>query len=128
MRKHSWDVPLLSELTARNGRLWVSNMTFNESCSTGSTYAGVALALTCYSFCFQGLNIGGGGGTTREIKLRLCRDGSEAFIDYEFIVGTMLHELCHNVHGPHDTKFYGLLDTITEARHCSSKFVPLPCL
>lgn len=64
----------------------------------------------------QGLNIGGGGGTTKEIKLRVCKPGSEAFIDYDFIVGTMLHELCHNVHGPHDAKFYKLLDTISEVR------------
>ena len=28
MRKHSWDVPLLSELTAVNGRLWVGHNPF----------------------------------------------------------------------------------------------------
>ena len=38
------------------------------------------------------------------------------FLPYESVLGTMLHELCHNVYGPHDAKFYKLLDTITAVR------------
>ena len=30
MRKHSWTVPLLSELSAKNGRLWVGDLDFTE--------------------------------------------------------------------------------------------------
>ncbi|WEJ95891.1 hypothetical protein PSN45_003422 [Yamadazyma tenuis] len=30
------------------------------------------------------------------------------------IVGTMLHELTHNIHGPHNDKFYKFLDKIKE--------------
>ncbi len=63
----------------------------------------------------QGLNIGGGGGTTKEIKLRLRESGSSAsFLSYDFILGTMLHELVHNVHGPHNATFYALLDKIND--------------
>ena len=40
----------------------------------------------------QGLNVGGGGGATREIKIRLRRAGDEAsFLHYESVLGTMLH-------------------------------------
>ncbi|KAK7325329.1 hypothetical protein VNO77_29491 [Canavalia gladiata] len=56
-----------------------------------------------------GLNIGPGA----EIKLRLRRPNSEwDFFPYEQILDTMLHELCHNEHGPHNAQFYNLLDEI----------------
>ncbi|KAI5067141.1 hypothetical protein GOP47_0017669 [Adiantum capillus-veneris] len=58
-----------------------------------------------------GLNIGGG----QEIRIRLRKPGRESeFLPYEALVGTMLHELTHNEHGPHDAKFYKLLDEITK--------------
>ncbi|KAM5579938.1 DNA-dependent metalloprotease WSS1-like [Rosa sericea] len=57
----------------------------------------------------QGLNIGGGA----EVKLRLRRPNNEwDFYPYEQILDTMLHELCHNEHGPHNADFYNLLDEI----------------
>ncbi|TKY47986.1 DNA-dependent metalloprotease WSS1 [Spatholobus suberectus] len=56
-----------------------------------------------------GLNIGPGA----EIKLRLRRPNCEwDFFPYEQILDTMLHELCHNEHGPHNAQFYNLLDEI----------------
>lgn len=63
----------------------------------------------------QGLNINGGGGRTSEIKIRLRphKSGS-SFFPYEHLIGTMLHELVHNVQGPHNAVFYKLLDEITE--------------
>eukprot|EP01018_Ginkgo_biloba_P002203 Gb_36327 [translate_table: standard] len=58
-----------------------------------------------------GLNVGGGA----EIKIRLRRPNRESeFFPYEDLLGTMLHELTHNEHGPHDAKFYKLLDEITK--------------
>lgn len=58
-----------------------------------------------------GLNIGAG----QEIRIRLRKPGREwEFLPYEALVGTMLHELTHNEHGPHDAKFYKLLDEITK--------------
>lgn len=58
-----------------------------------------------------GLNIGAG----QEIRIRLRKPGREnEFLPYESLVGTMLHELTHNEHGPHDAKFYKLLDEITK--------------
>ncbi|KAK7270601.1 hypothetical protein RJT34_25893 [Clitoria ternatea] len=56
-----------------------------------------------------GLNIGPGA----EIKLRLRRPNRDwDFFPYEQILDTMLHELCHNQHGPHNAQFYNLLDEI----------------
>lgn len=57
----------------------------------------------------MGLNIGGGS----EVKLRLRRSNNELdFFPYTQILDTMLHELCHNEYGPHNTQFYNLLDEI----------------
>ncbi|KAG8380235.1 hypothetical protein BUALT_Bualt07G0172200 [Buddleja alternifolia] len=56
-----------------------------------------------------GFNIGGGA----EVKLRLRRPNNQwDFFPYEQILDTMLHELCHNEHGPHNADFYNLLDEI----------------
>nr|GMD77089.1 DNA-dependent metalloprotease WSS1-like [Ipomoea batatas] len=56
-----------------------------------------------------GLNIGGGA----EVKLRLRRPNNELdFFPFNQILHTMLHELCHNEYGPHNTDFYNLLDEI----------------
>lgn len=56
-----------------------------------------------------GLNVGAGV----EVKLRLRRAGRDHdFIPYEEVLDTMLHELCHNQHGPHDAQFYKLWDEL----------------
>ncbi|EPQ60315.1 WLM-domain-containing protein [Gloeophyllum trabeum ATCC 11539] len=38
----------------------------------------------------------------------------DTFYDLEDVVHTMLHELSHNVHGPHDEKFYKFLSGLEE--------------
>ncbi|WVR06218.1 hypothetical protein IAU60_003248 [Kwoniella sp. DSM 27419] len=49
------------------------------------------------------------------INLRLRPPGMEhTFYEYDQLVLVMLHELTHNVHGPHDAKFYKLLGEIEE--------------
>ncbi|XP_076886865.1 DNA-dependent metalloprotease WSS1-like [Bidens hawaiensis] len=56
-----------------------------------------------------GLNVNGG----EEVKLRLRRPNNQwDFFPYDQILDTMLHELCHNQYGPHNTDFYNLLDEI----------------
>ncbi|KAJ8568419.1 hypothetical protein K7X08_027952 [Anisodus acutangulus] len=56
-----------------------------------------------------GLNVGGG----IHVKLRLRRPNrDEEFYPYNEVLDTMLHELCHNVHGPHNASFYKLWDEL----------------
>ena len=63
----------------------------------------------------QGLNVGGGDGSTMEICLRLRPASSpDSFLPYESVLMTMLHELAHNIHGPHAAPFYKLLDELTK--------------
>ncbi|XAR74039.1 hypothetical protein NMG60_11008193 [Bertholletia excelsa] len=58
-----------------------------------------------------GINIGRGA----EISLRIRRQDNELdFFPYNQILNTMLHELCHNDYGPHNSHFYKLWDEIRE--------------
>ncbi|CAI1731064.1 hypothetical protein SEUBUCD646_0O03000 [Saccharomyces eubayanus] len=48
-----------------------------------------------------------------KIMLRLrCPTDEVQFLPMESIMGTMLHELTHNLFGPHDKKFYDKLDEL----------------
>ncbi|XXH06073.1 hypothetical protein Hte_012518 [Hypoxylon texense] len=58
-----------------------------------------------------GLNVGAG----QRICLRLRHPGDRnQFVPIEQVVDTMLHELSHNVHGPHDAKFHALWNQLRE--------------
>lgn len=64
-------------------------------------------------FCPQnmsllGLNVGAG----IHVKLRLRERNGLDFIPFEQVLDTMLHELCHNAHGPHNASFYSLWDEL----------------
>jgi hypothetical protein len=60
-----------------------------------------------------------------QIKVRLRPAGQlSSFYPFEFVLGTLLHELVHNEFGPHDQKFYKLLDSITEVRACAPSGPP----
>ena len=51
-------------------------------------------------------------GQTVCVRLRPPEDRGQ-FYPFESILGTLLHELTHNVVGPHNASFYKLLDEIT---------------
>lgn len=56
-----------------------------------------------------GLNIGAGV----EIRIRLRNIGdSSSFMPRDDLIGTLLHELCHIVHGGHGPNFQSLLDKL----------------
>lgn len=56
-----------------------------------------------------GININYG----QEIRIRLRPAHSHhQFLRYEDLLGTLLHELVHIVHGPHNSPFYKLLDEL----------------
>lgn len=52
-----------------------------------------------------------GKGIKVSLRLRPHYNDSE-FMPFDDIIGTMLHELTHNVFGPHDAKFYAMLDDL----------------
>ncbi|PSS29655.1 hypothetical protein PHLCEN_2v2803 [Hermanssonia centrifuga] len=53
------------------------------------------------------------GGQKILLRLRPAR-APHTFYDEEHVIGTMLHELTHNVHGPHDEKFYKFLSELED--------------
>ncbi|KAE8733539.1 Zinc ion binding isoform 2 [Hibiscus syriacus] len=56
-----------------------------------------------------GLNVGRG----IHVKLRLRRPNRDwEFYPFDHVLDTMLHELCHNAHGPHNATFYKLWDEL----------------
>ncbi|KAJ1441258.1 Zinc finger, RanBP2-type [Sesbania bispinosa] len=56
-----------------------------------------------------GLNVGAG----IHVKLRLRRPNRDLdFFPFDQVLDTMLHELCHNAHGPHNASFYKLWDEL----------------
>ncbi|KUI70436.1 DNA-dependent metalloprotease WSS1 [Cytospora mali] len=58
-----------------------------------------------------GLNVNKG----QKILLRLRYPGDRTqFLPVEQVTDTMLHELCHIVHGPHDAKFHALWDQLRD--------------
>lgn len=47
------------------------------------------------------------------MKLRLRRPNRDnEFYPFHQVLDTMLHELCHNAHGPHNALFYKLWDDL----------------
>ncbi|KAI1205640.1 WLM-domain-containing protein [Annulohypoxylon truncatum] len=58
-----------------------------------------------------GLNVGRGQRIC--LRLRYHSDRNQ-FVPIEQVIDTMLHELAHNVHGPHDEKFHALWNQLRE--------------
>jgi DNA-dependent metalloprotease WSS1 len=57
----------------------------------------------------------GGGRKVHTIHLRLRHPSDHSkFLLYEDVAGTMAHELAHCEHGPHNDKFFKLMDEILE--------------
>ncbi|PVF92023.1 WLM-domain-containing protein [Serendipita vermifera] len=89
MRKRGWTLPVLSEFFPSDPSLLVNNF---------------EIRLGAVSNTFTDVNQG------QKIFLRLRPPHSpDRFYDEEDVVGTMLHELTHNVHGPHNDQFYKYL-------------------
>lgn len=58
---------------------------------------------------FAGLNVNRGSKIC--VRLRYPGDKTQ-FMPFESVLDTFLHELSHNVHGPHDEKFHVLWDQL----------------
>ena len=48
------------------------------------------------------------------LRLRHSEQRGGGFLQYDSVLGTMLHELSHNRHSNHSADFYRLLDTLTD--------------
>lgn len=57
-----------------------------------------------------GLNVN--KGMVIKIRLRPAHRGDHDFLDFNDLLGTMLHELVHIARSPHDAFFYNLLDEL----------------
>ncbi|RVW50172.1 DNA-dependent metalloprotease WSS1 [Vitis vinifera] len=115
MRKHKWRVKLLSEF-------WIDILghsqphPFSNLANKNDLLMPHAHGMMCWvgnidpnNPALLGLNVGGG----IHVKLRLRRPNRDwDFFPFDQILDTMLHELCHNVHGPHNADFYKLWDEI----------------
>ncbi|KAI8362057.1 WLM domain-containing protein [Mortierella sp. GBAus27b] len=58
-----------------------------------------------------------GVNINRGWKIQLClryHTEETRFLPWEDIIGTMLHELAHNIRGPHDAQFYKALDNLND--------------
>ncbi|KAL1864733.1 hypothetical protein Daus18300_007535 [Diaporthe australafricana] len=86
MRKHEFTVGLLTEM--------------DPAANTQSSHEGTTRLL--------GLNRNRG----EVIELRLRTDAYDGYRAYRTIRDTLCHELAHNVHGPHDRKFWDLCHQI----------------
>lgn len=72
-----------------------------------------------------GLNVGAGV----HVKLRLRRPNKDdEFIPFNQVLDTMLHELCHNSHGPHNASFYNLWDELRKVNFYAMPNVKNTCL
>jgi hypothetical protein len=113
MKRRQWRILVLRELEPEN-------MTRGARCRTRALELEVrALPARCAlrlrrvrgACCAAGDNYN--RGEVVRIKVRRRGGGFEA---YEHVLKVLLHELCHNEHGPHSASFYKLLDDITQAR------------
>eukprot|EP00911_Craspedida_sp_UC1_P001493 UC1_evm3s1127 len=84
MRKRGWRVGHLAEFCPKSPQLLGLNVNRGQKINVR-------------------LRPGSGGGN----------NSSSGFYPFESVLGTLLHELCHNVHGNHSAEFYTLLDEIT---------------
>ncbi|KAI8896166.1 WLM domain-containing protein [Globomyces pollinis-pini] len=64
-----------------------------------------------------GLNVN--RGKAIRIRLRYAHNKDE-FIPWHDLIGTMLHELVHIIQGPHDVKFYKILDDLFQEYESST--------
>ncbi|KAI0313787.1 WLM domain-containing protein [Amylostereum chailletii] len=99
MRKHGWRLPALAEFFPESPNLIVARLECVR-CLVGDR-SGSNLAI----------DINGG----QKILLRLRPAWApDTFYPQEDVIRTMLHELTHNVHGPHDQHFYKFLSGLED--------------
>ncbi|KAF8755986.1 WLM protein [Rhizoctonia solani] len=115
MKQHGWVIPVLSEFFPDDERL------LGEFISSTSPRALTQIGLSALStpvlqrpHCLPFSNATDiNSGDKILIRLRPARSPG-TFYPIEQLVRVMLHELTHNVHGPHDERFYSLLNKLED--------------
>lgn len=93
----------------------ITNQNFRNRNSTGGAKRGRKTRRMPNNVLGYNLTQGSRGGTSvHRIHLRLRHPTKHTFFPYEDIAGTMCHELAHCERGPHDAKFYKLMEEIME--------------
>lgn len=112
MRKHGWTLPLLAEFFPSDPNLLGMNVNRGQKilirlrpgdphpmALQSYTRPRADYSLSLYSTVFD----------------PATADAPDTLYDLEtMLIGTLLHELTHNVHGPHDAKFYKFLDGLQD--------------
>ncbi|CAE6441144.1 unnamed protein product, partial [Rhizoctonia solani] len=114
MKKHGWVLPVLAEFFPDDERLLGEPVcTHIRSDNRAKSHFNLPLMSTSNGFLItnQGLNINSGDKIL--IRLRPARSPG-TFYPIEQLVRVMLHELTHNVHGPHDERFYTFLNKLED--------------
>lgn len=109
MRARGWKVKELAEFYPQQQNL-LGKRTANLANLATFTFP-YPLCDANMNMSHQGLNVDRG----RKICLRLRYPGDQnQFMPLENVVDTMLHELCHIVHGPHNSDFHALWDQLRD--------------
>lgn len=108
MRSHGWRVGELAEFYPNDANLLGAVLSFRP------LYGDMAFSglLGCmHILTWAGLNVNRGQQIC--IRLRYANDKT-LFLGLDMVIDTMLHELCHNVHGPHNGAFHALWEKLRD--------------
>lgn len=98
MRNHKWKVKELAEFYPSQQNLLGANIHLYPQLDVANHLA-------------LGLNVNRGWRIC--LRLRYAEDKNQ-FLPLDQVIDTMLHELCHNVHGPHNSHFHLLWDKLRD--------------
>lgn len=99
MARHGWHVPFLTEMRPKQHNLLGLNVN-----------RGQKICLRLRPGAGPGKRIAGAPRDTPDP----LPDGLDAFLEFESLVQTMLHELTHIVRGPHDQVFWSTLQSLSD--------------
>ncbi len=121
MKRRQWRIAVLRELEPEN-------MSRGAATRQPVRFRCIFSALTRCRFCalFPRFPAGDNFNRGEMVRIKVRRRGG-GFESYEHVLKVLLHELCHNEHGPHSASFYKLLDDITQVTRSASRVLRHTC-